>query len=93
MPQAELWQLVAVSLNVCPKQDKTFADYDVFLRHAQYADRKVRRRFVDRLEVAVEHVRVNTLPANINASYPYVTLRFLNSLDGHRIADGNFRSI
>lgn len=74
MPQMQLWQLVAVSLNVCPKQDQSFADYDVFVRHA---DRQLRRKFADRLDIAVEHVRAKILPANINAGYRHCDVKLL----------------
>jgi hypothetical protein len=72
MPAAPCWELVAISLNVCPKQRGNVALYDRFqLALGMREFERTAREFHDRLEIAVAHIRSGTLSANINGQYAY----------------------
>src|SRR6476659_4568994 len=73
MPHAQAWQLVAISLDISPREGGR-ADIERFRISLGFQE-VLKTHFEDRLEVAVAHIQARTLTANVNAYYAHRDVR------------------
>lgn len=69
MPRAEVWQAVAISMDLCPKQGSPIADYSEFRQRINlYRKGAVTalRQFQDRLDIAFAHIAGDILPRDLS---------------------------